>query len=392
MGFLKGDASILPVGDLLQQLSAARKAGTLALQRGEEQKMLYLHPDGMKLLRTSSPRTTSLGEILIRTGKITRAELDPMIEEQRKTGRRLGEIVARLGKVTKQDIQNALREQVEEEIYDVFSWSDASFEFVEGAAPPAAPENPMSEIVLDANPTSILLEAARRADEMATIMRVIRDESLVPFRTTHHFLPHNLGVSPDLLTAVYREINGRASVTEVVRRSLHPRFHALRAMYVLLTKEFAQLLDREGATAVVLEHETKKKTSTVRRVIGAAKLKPILLLGDMPKYRGALATILRSAGYVVIEELTSGMIGLMAQKGRIEVVILDVSIKIDDGFVFCSWLRDNLGAPIIVLSADASREAGMRALESGARAYVVKPFTAEVILRSVGNVLQPSPA
>lgn len=396
MASLRGDTSLFSVADLLQHLSGMQKSGTLAITNGDNQKTIHLSPEGMRLVRTSNPRTSSLGEILIRTRKITRAELDQLLEQQKQTGKRLGELVAKLGKVSKQDIQNALREQCEEEIYDLFVWNEAKFEFEESPPPPPNPDNPWSEIVLDSSPMGVMLEASRRADEMQMVMKAIRDESLVPFKTTRVFTPMNLGLSPDLLSAVYREINGRASVAEVVRKSLYPRFDALRAMYVLITKGFAKVVDREGATVMVLEHETKKRVAPAASKKSVPSVAPtgksLLLLGDMIKYRSALALILRNAGYGVIEEVASGMTGLLAAKAKIDAVILDVSLNIDDGLTFCSWIRDNLGVPIMVLSADASREAGQRALECGAKAYVVKPFTSEVVLRTVSNVLAPLPA
>jgi len=388
MGCVRGDTSVLAFADLLQHLASNHKEGTLTIRNGEQEKMLFLSPDGIRLLRSTSGRTVSLGEILIRTRKITRPELDSLLEEQKRTGKRLGELVSRLGKVSKSDIQQALRGQVEEEVFDILTWGSAAFEFVEGPAPSG--DHPMAEIVVDANPATILLEASRRADEMSVVLKVVRDEALVPFRTTRVFAPNHLGVSPDLLSAVYGEITGHASVAEVVRRSLYPKFDALRALYVLLTKGFAQLLDREGATAMVLEHETKKMTA--RGTVASGRGRSILLLGDMVQYRSALASILRNAAYQVVEEVASGMVGLLARKDRIDLVILDVSINLDDGFAFCAWLRDHLRLPIVVLSADASREAGHRALEHGAQAYVVKPFTAEGILRTVAGLLKPTTA
>jgi two-component system OmpR family response regulator len=111
----------------------------------------------------------------------------------------------------------------------------------------------------------------------------------------------------------------------------------------------------------------------------------------MVKYRRALAQLLRSAGYEVLEEVAAGMESILAKKSKVHAVILDISINSEDGFAFCSWLRDNLRIPIVVLSADASREAGMRAIECGAKSYVVKPFPSEVVLRTIASVLSNSP-
>ena len=51
-----------------------------------------MNAEGMRLMATSSRKTSSLGEILIRTRKITRTQLDRLLEEQKSTGRRLGEL------------------------------------------------------------------------------------------------------------------------------------------------------------------------------------------------------------------------------------------------------------------------------------------------------------
>src|SRR5262245_1700557 len=131
MGDLRGDVSILGIADLLQHLGSTHKSGTLTLKQGALQKSIYMAQEGMRLLSTTSRKTSSLGEILIRTRKMTRAQLDQLLQEQQQTGRRLGELVSRKGIVTKSDIETALRDQAQEEIYDLFSWTDARFEFVE---------------------------------------------------------------------------------------------------------------------------------------------------------------------------------------------------------------------------------------------------------------------
>ncbi|MFN3486569.1 MAG: DUF4388 domain-containing protein, partial [Planctomycetota bacterium] len=264
MGDLQGSVSILSFADLLQHLYNAQISGTLTITQGHLQKVIYISPEGMQLISTSSKKTSSLGEILIRTRKITRAQLDQLLVEQQKTGRRLGELVSRQGLVTKADIEAALREQAQEEIYDLFSWTSARFEFKEGPPPPKPKDFPLADVTVDASPTSVALEAARRADELAVIHKVIHDETMIPIRTTKPFSPDQLGLNPDLLSAVYSQINGRVGVSEVIRLSLYPRFEALRAMYVLATRGYVKILDREGATVVHLKAESSARLPVQR--------------------------------------------------------------------------------------------------------------------------------
>jgi len=405
MGKIAGDVSVIGIADLLQYLSQNTKEGVLTLTLGEHKKALFVSPHGMRLMLTTTRRTSSLGEILIRTKKITRQQLDQFLEEQKRTGKKLGEIVGRLGLVSKKDVDRALREQVEEEIYDLFTWFEASFEFIEGV-PALKPDSPLAEAVLDANPTSIMLEAARRADEIQQIMKVIHNEKMIPMKTTRPFDAKAAGDDPDLLGAVYGQITGRYSIEEVIRRSLYPRFDALRAMFVLATKGFVRIFDREGATMVSLRAETTRLRSPQAASSSAAApaapaapaaasvpgRRTILLLGEMLKYRSILAAILREGNYDVIEEVASQALNLINEGRKLDCVILDIGISAADGFQFCSWLGENTPVPIIVLSTDASRDSAQRALSSGARAYIVKPFTREVILERLHELFRPANA
>ncbi len=398
MGSLHGEVSILSFADLLQHLSNNEAAGTLTLTQGPMQKAIYISPGGMRLLSTSTRKTSSLGEILIRTRKITRTQLDQLLVEQKQTGKRLGELVSRQGHVTKTDIEAALREQAQEEIYDLFSWTEAHFEFAEGGEPAKPKDFPLADVIVDASPTSVMLEAARRADELSVIKKVVRDESMIPIRTTKTFVPDKLGLNPDLLTAVYSQINGRVGISEVIRLSLYPRFEALRAMYVLVTRGYVKVMDREGATMVHLKADTTTRVPVERGgprspyAVPAGQRRSILLLGDMLKYRQALAALLREASYQVLEEQSAQAMALLAENRKVDAVILDVGLATQDEYQFVTWLCENSSAPVIVLSGDASKEAALAAVQKGARAYVVKPFTRDSMLRTLAGVFQHSSA
>jgi CheY-like chemotaxis protein len=401
MAGLRGDVAILSFADLLQHLSSAQKSGSLVITRGQNSKSIHISPEGMRLLSSSGRRGGSLGEILLRTGKITRAQLDELLVEQKASGKRLGEVVARQGIVTKQDIESALREQAAEEIYDLFSWPDAQFEFEEGPLPPRQPDMPLAEILVDASPTSIMLEAARRADELAVIMKIIKNEGMIPIKTTKPFAPDKLGLNPDLLNAVYAAIDAHAPVSEVIRRSFYPRFDAIRAVYMLAIKGHIRILDREGATAAHLRSE-----STKLRAVPGAGLAParspyavpkgatrsILLLGDMLKYRQALAVLLRDAGYSVLEEVAAHAMSILTDRRKVDTVILDVGLLSADESQFIAWLCENTRAPVVVLSDNATREAATEAVQNGARAYLAKPFKGDQLLRTLAGLYPPTPA
>ena len=59
MGELRGDVSILSFADLIQHLASRQSAGLLTIVQGPMQKMIYISPDGMRLISTSTRKTSS---------------------------------------------------------------------------------------------------------------------------------------------------------------------------------------------------------------------------------------------------------------------------------------------------------------------------------------------
>src|SRR5258705_14013628 len=83
--------------------------------------------------------------------------------------RLLGEELVNSSHVTRKGIQEVVRAQIGEEIYDLFLWKRAGFEFIEG--PPVEelrdPESHVIRLSFDLN--MLLLEAVRRTDEWTRI-------------------------------------------------------------------------------------------------------------------------------------------------------------------------------------------------------------------------------
>jgi CheY-like chemotaxis protein len=136
----------------------------------------------------------------------------------------------------------------------------------------------------------------------------------------------------------------------------------------------------------------KPGASAPRPAGASGPRRSILLLGDMVKYRQALASLLREAGYQVLEEQAAQAMALLSENRKVDAVILDVGISTSDEHQFLAWLCENTNSPVVVLSGDASKEAALAAVQKGARAYVVKPFTRDSILRTLAGVFQHSSA
>ncbi|MBI5365452.1 MAG: PQQ-binding-like beta-propeller repeat protein [Planctomycetes bacterium] len=232
MGF-RGDLSTINLADLFQTLSANQKVGTLIVADGESRKCIYFGAEGVRLLSTGKRRGLHLGEMLVRSGKITQNELQDALAIQKKLGLMLGEVFQKVGLVTKEEVQAAIRQQIEEEIYDLFSWKEANFEFQEGALPPPellSPDQPVIFAVFDSN--SLVMEAARRLDEWEVLNRGIPDHRVIfiPALPSDQLPP----AAPATDASILLLTDGTRNVERIIADSHASKFDACSKLYRLL--------------------------------------------------------------------------------------------------------------------------------------------------------------
>jgi len=116
----------------------------------------------------------------------------------------------------------------------------------------------------------------------------------------------------------------------------------------------------------------------VERAGGAA----ILLVEDDPGLRETLARLLQGRGYRVEEAADARDAMARWEKGRPDLLVLDLGLPDADGITVIRRVRREATTPILVLSARDREPDKVAALEGGADDYVTKPFgTAELLAR-----------
>lgn len=119
-------------------------------------------------------------------------------------------------------------------------------------------------------------------------------------------------------------------------------------------------------------------------------MKKILVVDDEPEMVKILQIRLKVSGYEVIAAY-DGEQGLsMARNESPDLIILDVMLPKLTGYQVCSTLKsDNKykHIPIIMLTARAQYTDKDAAFESGADAYIVKPFEFKEFLAKVEEIL-----
>jgi signal transduction histidine kinase/DNA-binding response OmpR family regulator len=128
------------------------------------------------------------------------------------------------------------------------------------------------------------------------------------------------------------------------------------------------------------------------RYLPKDKKQTILLVEDNPEVRSFIAEFLQNHYKIITCE--NGVKGWEAAKEHIpDVVISDVMMPEMDGFTLCNNLKGDESTnhiPVILLTAKASGANHIEGLKMGADVYLTKPFSIEVLLLQVTNLLNAS--
>lgn len=116
----------------------------------------------------------------------------------------------------------------------------------------------------------------------------------------------------------------------------------------------------------------------------------VLVVDDLPFMRSLLTDILKGAGMQVVATAENGRQALDAYfKVEPHVVLLDIQMPEMDGIEALKGLRRlDPRARIIMCSALGEQQMIIRAIQLGARDFVVKPFKPERVVNAITRVLQ----
>ena len=132
----RGDLSKTPLPEVLQTVHHYRVPGVLVVRRGEAEKKIYLW-NGDVIFATSSDREESLGNVLLRSGLLTRAQFDESVKrlvEARaaEETRRHGAVLVEMGLLSPEELFAAVTQQVRDILYSLFDWQEGEVSFAVG--------------------------------------------------------------------------------------------------------------------------------------------------------------------------------------------------------------------------------------------------------------------
>jgi two-component system chemotaxis response regulator CheY len=118
--------------------------------------------------------------------------------------------------------------------------------------------------------------------------------------------------------------------------------------------------------------------------------KRILIVDDSFYMRTMLKNMLTDAGYEVVGEAPNGQTALqMAKETNPDLVTLDVILPDNTGLDVLKGIKqDQPDMKVVIVSAVGQEVIVSEAIQYGALAYIVKPFSEEKVLEVVGKALE----
>ncbi|MBI3099871.1 MAG: PQQ-binding-like beta-propeller repeat protein, partial [Planctomycetes bacterium] len=215
---------------------------------------------------------------------------------QKESKQRLGDILAGQGIVKQEEIDRLVRTQIEEEIFDIFRWKKAAFEFVDGPAPEELSDPRATNLNFDVN--SLLMEAARRLDEWEIIKKAIPDRKVTYCITESGVALVAPGAPPPKededpnQRVVLPSISTMRNVDEVIESSPCSEFETLKALGGLVSAGHVRLATVGDFKAIAAQATANGDSATALKAYRLA-------VGTAPQDHGVrttLAQMLLAAG------------------------------------------------------------------------------------------------
>ncbi|MEO7084282.1 MAG: DUF4388 domain-containing protein [Gemmatimonadaceae bacterium] len=279
---IRGSLKEASLPDVLQLLAMGKKTGCLSV--AHKNSFGYIYFDKGRICYASVVnRRDRLGDVLVKSGTITQAQLDGCVAMQdKRRDKRLGELLVEQRALTQRQLHDAIAVQIQEAVYFLFTWNLGTFNFEADVAPD------QQDVVVSINPESLLLEGARRVDEWGLVEKKIPTFDIVFEIDRSRMFSHEVDLTADQ-RHVLELVDGSRDVQEIIDASGMVEFEVGKALYGLFVAGF---VNRIGKTAPPAPTVPENRTEEHRN-LGIAFYKTGMLDEAVREFRRVLE--LRSA-------------------------------------------------------------------------------------------------
>ncbi len=210
----KGDLVAQDLCTLMGRIYSDGLTGCLTLEQAGSQKSVFFEA-GRAVLAASSVTSDRMIEMLVRQGKLSRAQYESAMQAALATGRRMGALLIDLGIMKTDELLPAVRAHYEEIVISLFAWTQGHWSFEGGAV--ADPRR----VRLLRHPAVLVNEGLRRAGSLERMRAQLGTPDVILRLETR-------GAAADVLLELGDTIaeqrmvllfDGARSVAEIVRES-----------------------------------------------------------------------------------------------------------------------------------------------------------------------------
>lgn len=238
---LKGDLASVDLAQVFQMLALNQKVGMLCIQSPRGWRALYFEPRGVCLYFDEH---VLLDKVLLqatRSGHVTEAAAQDARRHSATHHVGLADALIAGGYLSEAELMSMLRSEMEEEIFDLFFWTDAHFEFYEGASAVEGRDGQVDSRFCFSIDT-LIMEAARRIDEWSFIQERVAG-ALEIFRPRG--MPTNIFDLEDSALALYDLVDGKRNVSRLIEVTGLPAFLVYKGLAVLLDEGLVEPVPAE---------------------------------------------------------------------------------------------------------------------------------------------------
>lgn len=273
---IRGSLREASLPDVLQLLSMGKKTGCLSVTHRNNFGYIYFNK-GRICYASIVNRRDRLGDMLVKTGQITQGQLEStVLLQDKRRDTRLGELLVEQAVISLDQLHDAIRVQIQEAVYFLFTWNQGTFNF----EPDVGPDS--QDYTVSINPESLLLEGARRVDEWGLVEKKIPSFDLV-FEIDRSKVHEDVELN-DEQRAVLELVDGVRDVQRIVDASGLVEFEVGKTLYGLLTAGFIR---RIGKTTAPITAATEGRVEEHRN-LGVAFYKTGMLDEAVREFRRVL--------------------------------------------------------------------------------------------------------
>jgi hypothetical protein len=201
----QSDLAQTPLPEILLKIHHYKAPGIVECRRGNEVKRIFLDR-GRIIFASTNQITESLGDRLVRQGRLTQEQYDESVRRLKETNKRHGVTLVEMGLLTHEQLFEAVREQIQEIVWTIFTWSNGALSFTPGR------DKNLEFVKVDIPVPEAILHGVRRMPDARTLVTRLGTKTTIFERTNTNVEDVHLNEDEQRLLDV---VDGKRSLFEL---------------------------------------------------------------------------------------------------------------------------------------------------------------------------------